>query len=51
MSIRRGDVEYILHIKFASVGIKSGIFTGRPPLEFSCLTPNTISDARSILQI
>ena len=39
------------HSKVTSVGIKSVIFTGRPPLEFCCLTHNTIRYARSILQI
>ena len=34
-----------------SIGIKSGISNGRPPLEFTCLTRSTIYNARNILQI
>ena len=40
-------VEYIIILN----DYKRVIFTGRPPLELSCLTRNTIRDARNILQI
>ena len=52
MSIMTGNVDYIVTQKDnIYVGIKSVIFTSRPPLEFSCLTRNTKRDARNILQI
>ena len=51
MSIRTGKVEYIMKQKDHKCRHKSVTFTCEPPLEFSCLTRNTIRDARNILQI
>ena len=49
--LRRVMLNTLWERKIKSVGIKSVIFTGRPPLELSCFTSNTKHDSMSILQI
>ena len=51
MSIRTGNVEYIMTKIDHKIRYQKCDFHLSTPLEFSCLTRNTIRDARNILKI